>query len=79
MKQNEAKVRIDKINRLKGKVRNNEDKLLNNDTEIYSLLTDLKYEQKCIMGDIMTSQDKLRKLSIPSSYIIRTKNLIQSA
>ena len=55
MKKNEAKVRIDKINRLKGKVRINEDKLLNNDTEIYSLLTDLKYEQKCIMDDIMTS------------------------
>ena len=75
----EAKVRINEINRLKEEVRNNEDILLNSETEIDKLLTDLKYEEKDIMNDIMTLEEKLRKLEIPSSYIIGIKNLILSA
>ena len=75
----EAKVRINEINRLKEEVRNNEDILLNSETEIDKLLTDLKYEEKDIRNDIMTLEEKLRKLEIPSSYIIGIKNLILSA
>ena len=75
----EAKVRINEINRLKEEVRNNEDILLNSDTKIDGLLTDLKYEEKDIMNDIMTSEEKGRKLRISSSYIIGIKHLILSA
>ena len=75
----EAKVRINEINRLKEEVRNNEDILLNSETEIDKLLTDLKYEEKDIMNDVMTLEEKLRKLEIPSSYITGIKNLILSA
>ena len=53
--------------------------LLSNETEIELLLNDLKYEEKDIMNDIMTSEEKLRKLRISGSYIIGIKNLILSA
>ena len=66
----ESKVRIDEINRLKEDVRNNEAILLNNETEIDHLLTNLKYEEKDIMNAIMKSEEKLRKLRMSSSYII---------
>ena len=56
----ESKVRIDETNRLKKDVRNNEAVLLNNETEIDQLLTDLKYEEKDIMNAIMKSEEKLR-------------------
>ena len=75
----EAKVRINEISRFKEEIRNNEDILSNSETEIDKLLTDLKYEEKDIMNDIMTSEEKLRKLRIPSLYIIGIKNLILSA
>ena len=75
----EAKVRIDEINRLKEEVRNNEDILLDSQTKIELLLTDLKYEENDIMNAITTSEEKLRKLRISSSYIIWIKILILSA
>ena len=74
----EAKVRIDETKKLKEEVKNNKDILLNSQTEIDKLLTDLKYEEKDIMNDIMTSKEKLRKLRISSSYITGIKNLIFS-
>ena len=43
------------------------------------MLTDLKYEGKDILNAIMTSEEKLRKLRMSSSYIIGVKNLILSA
>ena len=75
----ESKVITDEINRLKEEVGNNEDLLLTNETEIELLLNDLKYEEKDIMNGIMTSEEKLRKLRISSSYITGIKNLILSA
>ena len=75
----EVKVWIDEINRLKEEVRNNEDILLNSETETDTLLTNLKYEEKDIMNDIMISKEKPRKLRISSSYITGIKNLILSA
>ena len=73
------KVTIDEINRLKEEVRNNEDILLDSETKIELLLTDLKYEENDIMNAITTSEEKLRKLRISSSYIIGIKILILSA
>ena len=73
------KVTIDEINRLKEEVRNNEDILLDSKTKIELLLTDLKYEENDIMNAITTSEEKLRKLRISSSYIIGIKILILSA
>ena len=75
----ETKVGIDETNRLKEEVRNNEDILLSNETQINTLLTDLKYEEKDIMNDIMKSDEKLRQLRISSSYIIGIKNFILPA
>ena len=73
------KVTIDEINRLKEEVRNNEDILLDSETKIELLLTDLKYEENNTMNTITTSEEKLRKLRISSSYIIGIKILILSA
>ena len=73
------KVTIDEINRLKEEVRNNEDILLDSETKIELLLTDLKYEENDIMNAITTSNGKLRKLRLSSSYIIGMKISILSA
>ena len=75
----EEKAGINEINEFEEEVRNNEDILLNNETETDILLTDLKYEEKDIMNYIMTPEEKLRKLRIQSSYIIEDKNLLLSA
>ena len=75
----EAKIRLDEINRLKEEVRNNEDISLSHETKLGLLLIDLKYEEKDIMNNTITSEEKLRNLIIPRSYIIRIKNLILSA
>ena len=74
----ESKVRIDEVNRLKEEVSNNDNILSNSETQIDTLtdLTDLKYEEKDIMNNIMTSEKKLRELRMPSLYIIGIKNLI---
>ena len=71
----ESKVRIDEVNRLKEEVSNNDNILSNSETQI-DTLTDLKYEEKDIMNNIMTSEEKLRELRMPSLYIIGIKNLI---
>ena len=75
----ESKVITDEINRLKEEVRNNKNISLSNETENELFLSDLKYEEKDVMNNIMTSETKLRKLKIPSSYIIGIKHLILSA
>ena len=75
----ESKVITDEINRLKEEVRNNKNISLSNETENELFLSDLKYEEKDVMNNIMTSEKKLRKLKIPSSYIIGIKHLILSA
>ena len=74
----ESKVRIDEINRLKEEVSNNDNILSNSETQIDTLtdLTDLKYEEKDIMNNIMTSEEKLRELRMLSLYINGIKNLI---
>ena len=74
----ESKVRIDEVNRLKEEVSNNDNILSNSKTQIDTLtdLTDLKYEEKDIMNNIMTLEEKLRELRMPSLYIIGIKNLI---
>ena len=74
----ESKVRIDEVNRLKEEVSNNDNILSNSETQIDTLtdLTDLKYEEKDIMNNIMTLEEKLRELRMPSLYIIGIKNLI---
>ena len=74
----ESKVRIDEVNRLKEEVSNNNNILSNSETQIDTLtdLTDLKYEEKDIMNNIMTLEEKLRELRMPSLYIIGIKNLI---
>ena len=71
----ESKVRIDEVNRLKEEVSNNDNILSNSETQI-DTLTYLKYEEKDIMNNIMTSEEKLRELRMPSLYIIGIKNLI---
>ena len=74
----ESKVRIDEVNRLKEEVSNNDNILSNSETQIDTLtdLTDLKYEEKDIMNNIMTSEEKLRELRMLSLYINGIKNLI---
>ena len=57
-----AKEEINKIERLKKKVRYNEDILINTDTEIFKFLIDLKYEEESLLYDIMTSESKLKKI-----------------
>ena len=54
----------------------NEDILLNSETKIALLLTNLKYEGKDVMNAIMTLEEKLKKLKISSSYVTGIKNLI---
>ena len=43
------------------------------------MLSDLKYEEKDIMNDMITSDEKMRNLRKPGSYIIRIKILTLSA
>ena len=48
-----AKEERNEIERLKEEVENNEDKLLNAETKISKLLTDLTYEKEDILCDLM--------------------------
>ena len=57
-----AKEKINKIERLKEEVQNNEDKLLDKKTKISKLLTDLEYEKNETLHNIVVS--KLTKLSL---------------
>ena len=47
-----AKEKISEIKRLKEDVKNNEDKLLDGETKIFKLLTDLEYEEHDAMHNI---------------------------
>ena len=57
-----AKEKINKIERLKEEVQNNEGKLLDKKTKISKLLTDLEYEKNETLHNIVVS--KLTKLSL---------------
>ena len=57
-----AKEKINKIERLKEEVQNNEDKLLDKKTKISKLLTDLECEKNETLHNIVVS--KLTKLSL---------------
>ena len=48
-----ANKRINEIKRLKEEVKNNEDKLLDSETKISKLLTDLEYKKKMIQFIIL--------------------------
>ena len=48
-----ANKRINEIKRLKEEVKNNEDKLLDSETKISKLLTDLQYKKKMIQFIIL--------------------------
>ena len=65
-----AKEKINKIERLKEEVQNNEDKLLDKKTKISKLLTDLECEKNETLHNIVVS--KLTKLSL--EWIARIKN-----
>ena len=51
-----AKEKINKIERLKEEVQNNEDKLLDKKTKISKLLTDLEYEKNETLHNIVVSK-----------------------
>ena len=53
-----AKQRINETERLKEEVKNNEDKLLDGETKVFKLLTDLKYEKHNALNDIAVLESK---------------------
>ena len=73
-----TKERINDIKRRKGKTENNKDKLLNHlldgETKIFELLTDLEYERQEILNNIATLESKLTELKISPERIGRIKN-----
>ena len=73
-----TKERINDIKRRKEKTENNKDKLLNHlldgETKIFELLTDLEYERQEILNNIATLESKLTELKISPERIGRIKN-----
>ena len=69
------KKRINEIKRLKEEVKNNEDKLLDSETKISKLLTDLEYAKNDTVHNIVVLKLKLIKLKISPERIGRIKNL----
>ena len=73
-----TKERINDIKRRKEKTENNKDKLLNHlldgQTKIFELLTDLEYERQEILNNIATLESKLTELKISPERIGRIKN-----
>ena len=69
-----AKGKINKIERLKEEVRNNEDKVLDGETKISKLITDLKYEKNDALHNIIVLESKLAKLDISLERIDRIKS-----
>ena len=59
-----AKEKINKIERLKEEVKNNEDKLLYGETKISKSLTDLKYEKNDALHNIVVLESKLTRLEV---------------
>ena len=71
-----AKEKISEIKRLKEDVKNNEDKLLDGETKIFKLLTDLEYEEHDAMHNITLLESKLIKLEISPEQVDRIKNSV---
>ena len=73
-----TKERINEIKRRKEKTENNKDKLLNHlldgETKIFELLTDLEYERQEILNNIATLESKLIQLKLSPERIGRIKN-----
>ena len=67
-----TKKTINKIERLKEEVKNNE-------TKIFKLTTDLKYEKHSAFTDIAVLESKLIKLEISLERIARIKNSVLSS
>ena len=74
-----AKEKISEIKRLKEDVKNNEDKLLDGETKIFKLLTDLEYEEHDAMHNITLLESKLIKLEISPEQVDRIKNSVWSS
>ena len=68
-----TKERINEIKRRKEKTENNKDKLLNHlldgETKIFELLTDLEYERQEILNNIATLESKLIQLKLSPERI----------
>ena len=71
--------RTNETERLKEEVKNNEDKLLDGETKIFRLLTDLEYEKHDALHNIVVLESKLVKLEILPERIDRIKNLVLSS
>ena len=69
-----AKGKINKIERLKEEVRNNEDEVLDGETKISKLITDLEYEKNDALHNIVVLESKLAKLDISLERIDRIKS-----
>ena len=71
---------MNKIEGLKGEVENKEDKLLDylldSETKVSKLLTDLEYEKIETLHNITVLESKLIKLEISPERIDRIKNLV---
>ena len=74
-----AKEKISEIKRLKEDVKNNEDKLLDGETKIFKLLTDLGYEKHNALNYIAVLESKLIQLQISSKQIDGIKNSVLSS
>ena len=74
-----AKERINEIKRLREEVKNNEDKLLDDETKIIKLSTDLRYEKHSLLDRVAVLESKLIKLEISPELIDRIKNWVLSS
>ena len=73
-----AKKRINEIERLKEEFKNNEDILLDGETKILKLLTNLEHEKHDALDNIVELESKLIKLEISSEQNDRIKNSVLS-
>ena len=71
-----TKKRINGIKRLKEEAKNKEDKLLDGETKIFKLLTDLEYEEHDAVHNIALLESKLIKLEISPERVDRIKNSV---
>ena len=71
-----VKERINEIKKSKEEVKNNEDKLLDRETKIFKLLTDLEYEKQNASNYTAALESKLIKLEISPD---RIKNSVLSS
>ena len=74
-----AKKRINGIKSLKEEAKNKEDKLLDGETKIFKLLTDLEYEEHDALHNIALLEWKLIKLEISPELVDRIKNSVLSS